>query len=182
MDINNQNINQNINEPIQDINQLPCVTAIPISQEDIESQSFGTNILEIYSRSKTIMFLSFFHCFINVVNSLKKWIFIIFSLFCLLGYKGAKDFNPSLTTYYLVYVLMDFCGQTVYLYDINKADVIEKDNRGFVYILETLTILIHLWIIAIVCKFISNLKQLSNENINLLRGGENMNYNRYVLI
>ena len=109
-------------------------------------------------------------------------IFAIFSLFCLLGYKGAKDFNPSLIIYYLVYVLMDFCGQVVYFYDINKADVIDKDNRGFFYILETLTILIHLWIIAIVCKFISNLKQLSNENINLLRGGENMNYNRYVLI
>ena len=96
------NINENTNEN-QNINQTVIIS--------IDSNDQLKSI--IYSRARTVKLLIVIDLFflivnfiISIVNKNFFWIFFLFFPLCLIGYKGANDYNKDYLKAYLFYLFI----------------------------------------------------------------------------
>ena len=113
-------------------NQNATYNAEMIDPETLLSQYVpDERIVKIFSRARTIKFLSLFHGVINLFYSLFRfWFYAFFALLCFLGYKGAKEYNRNYTSFYMIYNIMDVIGQCILIYYVtqNKSDYQIDDN------------------------------------------------------
>ena len=157
-------------------NQNATYNAEMIDPETLLSQYVpDERIVKIFSRARTIKFLSLFHGVINLFYSLFRfWFYAFFALLCFLGYKGAKEYNRNYTSFYMIYNIMDVIGQCILIYYVtqNKSDYQIDDNQlvGY-YAIQSLILLINFWIICIVHNFIKDLKSVDENDIQFLRAG-----------
>jgi hypothetical protein len=152
----------------------------------IQNNNPSENAIKIFGRSRTIRILALFHGILNLFNAFFQfWFFALFSLLCYFGYKGAKEYNNNYTIFYLFYVVLDFIGQIVTLVAVeqNKDEInANNDQWNAFYVLQSLVFLIQIWIICIVYNFMRNLKEISQEDLNILRGNHPLQNVRFVLI
>ena len=142
--------------------------------------------LKVYGRSRTIRFLAVFHGILNLFNAFfQYWFFAIFSVLCYFGYKGAKEFNNNYTIFYLFYVVLDFIGQiaSIILVEENKDNIDANSGQWTsYYILQSLVFIVQLWIVCIVYNFMKDLKEISEQDLNLLRGNHPLQNVRFILV
>jgi hypothetical protein len=145
------------------------------------------NVIKVFSRARTIKFLSLFHGLINVFYAFSRfWFYALFATLCFLGYKGAKEYKYNYTIFYMVYNIMDIIGQGILIYyvTLNKDDYQIDDNQlATYYAIQSFLFIINFWILCIVYNFIKDLKSISNDDLVFLRGGfPNLQNIQFVLI
>ena len=137
------------------------------------------------------LLLIFFFAHLSIRVSAQRWTFFqywffaIFSVLCYFGYKGAKEFNNNYTVFYLFYVVLDFIGQiaSIILVEENKDNIDGNSGQWTTYyVLQSLVFAIQLWIVCIVYNFMKNLKEISEQDLNLLRGNHPLQNVRFILV
>ena len=119
-------------------------------------------MIKSYSISRTVKILCLIDMLFSFIYGLSNPWFLLPFLIAFTGFYGAKNFNINYTYVYLIYIILEITIKTsLYLYVYFTLTNDEKSNHLFDFILIIISLLISIWIIDIIYKFIKSLKILT---------------------
>ena len=132
----------------------------------------SNNLLRIFSLSKTTRFLATIDIFFALIYSLYNFYFFIPFLIAFSGYYGAKFYNNCSILVYATYLFLINIARvstiifTIYYYNNNPNE--DSSNIGPTIFFASIICLLNLWIAKFVCVFWNFVKNMTNEEKNLL--------------
>ena len=148
---------------------VPIVgTVTPIVVND--NISITSNMRKIYAIRKTLMILCLIDIFFSFLYAITNITMLVPLFFAVCGYYGLKHYRLENTYFYVGYELITVLGRII-LFGYYVANGIVLD--GFSILMLILSTIVGIWVLELLYKYITILKILTEDDIQLLK---NMGY------
>ena len=148
----------------------------PLQNENLDLDDIDIRKIQLYSVRKTLIFIAlidFLFSFFSILSSttiedetqrnVSTYTYLGITLMIALGIVGINRYNKSLVYFYAIYLALQL-GLKIFLLFYFRW------TMG-TYIFYFFILLLNSWILKLICKYISNLKNISNEDLISLKSG-----------
>ncbi len=148
----------------------------PLQNENLDLVDIDIRKIQLYSVRKTLIFIAlidFVFSFFSIISSstiedetqrnVSTYTYLGITLMIALGIIGINRYNKNLVYFYAIYLSIQL-GLRVFLLFYFRWTLGSS-------IFFCLIILLNFWILKLICKYISNLKNISNEDLVSLKSG-----------
>tara|TARA_B110000444_G_scaffold246690_1_gene268483 strand:- start:713 stop:1261 length:549 start_codon:yes stop_codon:yes gene_type:complete len=155
---------------ISDDNAPEASIIIPVTHSIViggrpEVSRITDKMKKTYQYGYSLKIFSGIDIFFNFLYCLTDPFWFLPLLCSMSGYYGAKHFKKNFVLFYFSYEVINLISKFVLLYFI----VDEQTYTAFSMILLWLSIIINVWILKITVKFIDLIRELNDQQIELLR-------------
>ena len=155
----------------------------PSDEQVVFTEQLREEVINTYALGKTIRWLSGFDIVLSFIYCIYNPYFLIPLCLAFSGYYGAKTYNKTYTTLYMVYILLNsFIRFGVFMYIFNNLDISERSQHWFDFMLVLISCLISLWVSKIIYMFNKIVKELTRDELQLLKQDRVTTQSRIVML
>lgn len=166
--------NQNSTNEFQNTNPIPIAQVVtPTILPDINLTIQNLSKIKTFEYGRSLKCFCFLDIFLLVMNSLMYWPLIFVALFPLIGYHGISNYEIFKTNFYSCFLILSTLARISYFWFFEYVSS---------YVLNLLGIVVNLWILKLLYKFITNIRNLQKQDLKDLREGWTPEIQRFVLI